>query len=92
MVVVGVASKAWTDDRLDDLAASLEPLVTQVAVLSELVQDLRDDTRLLRQDLTNETLALRQELAAAQRQLVQLAWGLVAALVGAVVAVLASLI
>jgi hypothetical protein len=92
MVVVGVASKAWTDDRLDDLAASLEPLVTQVAVLAELVQDLREDTRLLRQDLTTETLALRQELAAAQRQLVQLAWGLVATLMGAVVAVLASII
>jgi outer membrane murein-binding lipoprotein Lpp len=95
----------WTDARLDDLAvaltplpaevavlraavdhltglgATLEPLVAQVAVLSASVDHLEDENR-----------ALREELAASQRQLIQIGWGLVAAMLGAVAALVVALL
>jgi hypothetical protein len=81
--------QTWTDERLDDLATMVVGLPTKVAALGEAVEGLNEETRALRDELTGETRALREELAAAQRQLVQLAWGLVAVLIGAVVAVIA---
>jgi hypothetical protein len=42
--------------------------------------------------LAGETRALREEVAAAQRQLIQLAWSLVAVLIGAVIAVIAAVL
>ena len=84
--------QSWTDERLDDLATTLVPLPTKVAALAEAVEHLNEETRTLRQDVTGETRALREELSAAQRQLVQLAWGLVATLMGAVVAVIAAVL
>jgi predicted nucleic acid-binding Zn-ribbon protein len=87
-----MAVQSWTDERLDDLATSLLPLPVKVAALAEAVEHLHEETRTLREDVTGETRALRDELAAAQRQLVQLAGGLVATLIGAVVAVIAAIL
>jgi hypothetical protein len=53
----------------------------QIAVLAATVDRLADENR-----------ALREELAATQRQLLQIAWGLVAALLGAAAALVATLI
>jgi hypothetical protein len=52
----------------------------QVAVLTATVDRLAD-----------ENWALREQLAATERQLAQIAWGLVAALIGAAAALLAAL-
>ena len=71
----------WTDARLDDLAAALAPVPAEVAALRALVDHLCDENRVL-----------REEVAAAQRQLVQIAWGLVAALIAAAGALTAALL
>jgi hypothetical protein len=95
----------WTDARLNDLAAALVPVPTQVAALSAAVQQL--DHLAAQLDpmpsqlavltaavdrLADENRVLRTELAATQRQLIQIAWGLVAALLGAAAALTATLI
>jgi methylaspartate ammonia-lyase len=54
---------------------------SQLAVLTAAVDRLADENRVL-----------RTELAATQRQLIQIAWGLVAALLGAAAALTATLI
>jgi hypothetical protein len=71
----------WSDQRLDDLAAALEPVPVRVAVLEAMVDRLVEENRVL-----------RAELATTQRQLLQVAWLLVGALVGGAGAVLAALI
>src|ERR671936_167972 len=89
----------WTDARLDHLAAALEPVPTQVAVLSAAVQRLESLTIALEalpaqvavlsatvERLADENRGLRDELAATQRQLIQIGWGLVAAVLGAAAA------
>ena len=53
----------------------------QLAVLTATVDRLADENR-----------AVRAELAATQRQLLQIAWGLVAALLGATAAVIGALL
>jgi predicted nucleic acid-binding Zn-ribbon protein len=87
-----MAAQPSTDERLTELATALAPLPVRVAELAEAVHHLQEETRSLRHDLNGETLALRQELAAAERQLVQLAWGIVAALLGGLIAVLAAVL
>jgi hypothetical protein len=71
----------WSDERLDDLAAALEPVPARVAVLEAMVDRLVEENRVL-----------RAELAITQRQLLQVAWLLVGALVGGAGALLAALI
>jgi hypothetical protein len=66
---------------VDHLAASLEPVPTQIAVLAATVERLSEENRLL-----------RAELATTQRQLLAVAWGLVAALLGGAGALVAALI
>ena len=99
------AAPEWTDARLNDLAAALHDVPQQLAVLSASVthfEQLAGDTEPMRAQLAgltvtvnhlaNENRALRTELAAIQLQLVQISWGLVAALIGAGTAVVAALI
>jgi uncharacterized protein YoxC len=74
-------TEAWTDERLDDLAATLRPLPTEVAKVTEAVDRL-----------TNETHSLREDLSASQRQIAQIGWVLAAALVGAVAALIIALL
>jgi hypothetical protein len=95
----------WTDERLNDLADALEPVPAQVAVLEATIKHLDQlATALLPvpaqlavlantvDRLVDENRALREELAATQRQLLQIAWGLVAALLGAAAALVAALV
>ena len=99
--MVKVAAE-WTDGRLDDLAAALEPVPAQVAVLEANVQRLAAamepvPTQLAAltatvERLADENRALRADLATTHRQLWQIAWALVAALLGGVSAVVAALI
>jgi hypothetical protein len=71
----------WSNERLSDLAAALEPVPARVAVLEALVERLVDENR-----------ALRVEVATIQRQLLQVAWLLVGALLGGAGALVAALI
>jgi cell division protein FtsB len=95
----------WTDARLDHLAAALEPLPVRLATLDATVEHVRQLAVELApltsqlavlaatvDRLADENRALREELAATQRQLVQIAWGLVTALLGAAAALLATLV
>jgi hypothetical protein len=75
------AAAHWSDRRLDDLAAALEPVPARVAVLEAIVERLVEENRVL-----------RAELATTQRQLLQIAWLLVGAMVGGAGALLAALI
>ena len=99
------AAPEWTDARLNDLAAALQDVPKQLAVLSASVthfEHLAAETEPMRAQLAvlaasldhlaNENQALRTQLAAIQIQLVQISWGLVAALLGASTAVIAALI
>jgi hypothetical protein len=98
------AVQEWSDARLNDLAAAIEPVPRQVAVLTEAVEHLEGVTAALQplpsqvaalsatvERLTDENRALRDSLAAMQRQLLQVAWGLVAALLGAAAALISVL-
>jgi hypothetical protein len=87
-----MATEVWPDERLHDLARALEPLPAKVAELDRGMDHLCHETEGLRRDLTTEALATRDEFAAIQRQFVQMAWGLVLALVGAVAALTAALL
>jgi hypothetical protein len=78
---VSKAVAYWSDKRLDDLAAALEPLPARVAVLEATVDRLVEENR-----------GLREELVAIQRQLLQVAWLLVGAMLGGAGALLAALI
>jgi hypothetical protein len=78
----------WSDARLNDLAAALEPVPARVAVLEATVLHLAAGI----DRLADENRALRAELATTQRQLLQVAWVLVAALLGGAGALLAALI
>ena len=69
---------AWTDQRLDDLVASLD---MRFELLHEELRGLRADTR-------EEFRALRGEFSALERQIAQIGWTLAAA----VIAVLLTLV
>ena len=76
VAVLEASSKRW-----DHMAAGLEPVPAELAVLAAAVDRLADENR-----------ALRSELAATQRALLQIAWGLVAALLGAAAALITALV
>jgi len=99
---MGKAVAQWTDGRLNDLAAALEPVPAQVAVLDATVHQLAAAMESVPaqlavlaatvERLADENRALRSELATTQRQLFQVAWGLVGALLGGAGALVAALI
>ena len=99
------ATVHWTDERLDQLAATLEPFRAQVAVLDATIKHLDHVAAASEpvpaqvavltatvERLAEENRTLRGELAATQRQLSQIAWGLVAALMGAAAALITALV
>jgi ABC-type transporter Mla subunit MlaD len=98
---MGKALEEWTDARLDGLAEALDPLPAQVAALTATVERLEQIVKELEpvptqlavlaasmERFAEDNRGLRDELAATQRQFTQVAWALVAALVGAAAAVL----
>jgi hypothetical protein len=74
---VAYERSAWTDERLDDLAATLD---TRLDRLHDEIRELRNDFR-----------AQRAEFSAWQRQIAQIGWGLAGTLIAALVAVIISL-
>ena len=102
---MGKAVAQWTDARLNDLASALEPVPARVAVLDASVKHFEHVVAALEpvpaqlavltaavERLADENRTLREELAATQRQLMQIGWGLVSALVGAATAVIVALV
>jgi len=73
---------AWTDERLYDLAATLD---TNVRMLREEIAGLRTD-------MQAEFRALRADLSAWQRQIAQIGWALAIALIGTVVALIITVL
>ena len=78
------AVEEWTDARLNDLAAALEPVPKQLALLSATVTHY--------EHLAAHMEPVPAQLAAMQLQLIQISWGLVAALVGAAAAIAGALL
>ena len=83
---------SWTDERLDDLAATLSPLPAQVARNTEAIdrmsiemRAMRQEMREMRGEMREEMRAMRADLLATQRQMTQIGWGFAAALVIVVV-------
>ena len=99
---MGRAVEEWTDARLNGLADALEPIPVQVAVLEATVGHLTAELEPMPAQLAvvaaavdrlaDENRALREELWTTQHQLIQIAWGLVVALLGAATALVAALI
>lgn len=99
---MGRTVNEWTDARLNDLADALEPVPVQVAVLDATVKHLAAALEPMPSELavlaatvdrlTDENRALRAELSTTQRQLLLIAWGLVAALLGAIAALVAAMV
>jgi outer membrane murein-binding lipoprotein Lpp len=102
---MGKAVAQWSDARLNDLASALEPVPAHVAVLDASVKHFERVVAALEpmpaqlavltatvDRLADENRTLREELAATQRQLTQIAWGLVSALIGAAIAVIVALV
>jgi prefoldin subunit 5 len=101
---MGKAAITSTEARLEDLAAAFAPIPAQVAVLEATVKHVDHLAAALEsvpaevavlasavERLTDENRALRAELAATQRALLQISWGLVAALLGAAAALITAL-
>jgi hypothetical protein len=102
---MGKVVEQWTDARLNDLAAAVEPVPTEVAALRATVEHLNHVALQLApvpaqlavfaatvERLADENRALREELVATERQLLQISWGLVAALLAASAALIAALV
>jgi hypothetical protein len=93
-----VTPEAWTDDRLDDLAAALRPVPAQLARNTEEIERLTDELRDFREEMREDMRgfredmrAMRADFSAMQRQLAQIGWGMAGVLVTALVALIVAL-
>ena len=91
--------EAWTDERLDDLAATLRPLPAQMARnteaierLTEEMSSMRGETSSMRGDHRADFADIRADLSALHRQIAQIGWGLSAALVGVLIALVIAVV
>src|SRR3954462_2782610 len=102
---MGKAVAQWPDARLDDLATALEPGPTQVAILDASVKRFDRLATTLEgmpaqiavlgaglDRLQEGNRTVQENGAGGERQLLQIAWGLVTALLGASAALIATLI
>jgi hypothetical protein len=80
---------AWTDERLDDLAATLRPLPAQMARNTEAIERITEDIRAMRGDMTAmraDMAALRSDFSSSQRQIAQIGWAMATAVVALLIA------
>jgi hypothetical protein len=80
---------AWTGERLDDFAATVRRELGLVRT------EMRDGFRDLRAEIGGvraEMIALRADFVAMQRQLIQIVWGFAIAMLGAVVALIVTVV
>ena len=85
--------ETWTDERLDDLAATLRPLPAELGEVRAELGAVRAEMAKLTHavnHLVEDNRAIRAELSALHRQIAQIGWGLSAALVGVLVALVVS--
>jgi Holliday junction resolvasome RuvABC endonuclease subunit len=82
--------EAWTDERLDDLAASLRPLPAQMARVEERLESMDHRLEHLTEEMRLMRSEMRQDMSALQRQFAQQGWAMAIALIGALVAVIIS--
>ena len=101
-----VRMEAWTDNRLDDLAATLRPLPQEVARIGGALEGLTGETRSMREEMRSmreemrsmraefreEMRSMREVQSAFQRQLAQIGWSLAGSLAVAVFALILALI
>lgn len=80
--------EAWTDERLDDLAAILRPLPAEAARNTEAINRLVEEMGSMRADLH----ALRSDHSASQRQIAQIGWALSGALIGVIIALIVAVV
>jgi hypothetical protein len=80
---------AWTDERLDDLAATVD---RNFGLLRGDIRGVREELGALREDTHAEFGALRADLSAWQRQIAQIGWALATALIVALVALLVAVL
>jgi cell division protein FtsX len=78
--------EAWTDERLNDLAASHQSLHADVA---DIKQELARHGEALNH-LIASNREIRADLAALHRLIAQVGWGLSAALVGVLIALIVA--
>jgi hypothetical protein len=77
----------WTDERIDDMVLRLEGGLADVREeIRALRQENREDSRSTRDDIRS----IREDLSAFQRQVAQIGWGLVGALLVALLTLLIS--
>ncbi|HYQ79621.1 MAG TPA: hypothetical protein VEP91_10990 [Solirubrobacterales bacterium] len=62
-----MAREVWTDERLDDLNHRVD----------EGFKEMRTEVRAFRAEMKSELQAVRTEIAAVNRNLMQLTWGLI---------------
>jgi hypothetical protein len=80
--------EAWTDERLDDLAATLRPIPAELARVAAELEKLNETVN----HLIEDNREIRAELAALHRQIAQIGWGLSAALVGVLIALIVAVV
>jgi hypothetical protein len=88
---------AWTDERLDDFAASvtgeLRLLRTEMREEFRAMRtEMHEEFRAMRAEMHEEFRAMRAEMGSLQRQMTQIGWALVIALIGAVVTIVVALV
>jgi hypothetical protein len=79
---------SWTDERLDEKMTAVD---TSFDRIDGALTDLREEVRALRTDLHEDMRLLRADFARMQDRLVQIGFGLVVALIGAIAALIVAL-
>jgi hypothetical protein len=79
---------SWTDERLDEKMTAVDTTFDRI---DRDLTDLRAEVRALRDELHEDMRLLRADFARMQDRLVQIGFGLVVALIGAVAALIVAL-
>ena len=79
---------ALRTDMREEMAALRTEMREEMRALRT---DMHEEMRALRGEMREDVVALRADLAASQRQITQIGWGLVAALIAALAALLIQL-